>query len=166
MKRGKRIRFLAYFLEILLFFILQQAPDLLPVIHYARPLLLIPTAVTIALFEPQVASTAFGLFCGLLIDAGTNGGVLGMHAIILTVICFVVSYLAHDLLQINALTAFLVCGIAAAITIILQWLLFYVSLGYADPAYALVEHYLSRFLYTIALGLPIYALNRTIALRI
>ncbi|MCH3973304.1 MAG: rod shape-determining protein MreD [Oscillospiraceae bacterium] len=166
MKHAKHLRYLAFFLEILLFFLLQQTPDLLPVIHYARPLLLVPAAVTIALFEPQTASTVFGLFCGLLIDAGTNSGVLGLHAIILTVVCFIVSYLATELLQANVMTAFLVCSIAMAITVLLQWLLFYVSLGYADPAYALLQHYLPQFLYTIALSFPIYALNRVIALRI
>lgn len=165
-KHSKLLRYLAYIFEILLLFILQEAPGVLPEIHNARPVLLVSVAVTIALFEPQTESTAFGIFCGLLIDTGMDSGILGMHAMILAVVCFIVSYLARDLLQTNVMTAFVICSITMGITVILQWLLIYVAMGYADPVYALVQHYLPRFVYSVVLVFPIYALNRLFALRI
>ena len=165
-KHSKFLRYLAYTVEILLLFVLQEAPGVLPEICHARPVLLIPVAVTIALFEPQTESTAFGIFCGLLIDSGMDGSVLGLHAIILAVVCFTVSYLARDLLQTNIITAFVTCSITMGIAVLLQWLITYVAMGYSDPAYALVQHYLPRFIYSVLLVFPIYALNRLFALRI
>lgn len=166
MKHSKFFRYLAYTLEIILLFVLQEAPNVLPTIHYTRPLLLIPAAVTIAMFESQTTSTVFGILCGLLIDIGMINGILGLHAMILALICFIVSYLARDLLQTNVITAFTICCIAMGITVLLQWLLNYVVLGYADPVYALVQHYIPYFLYTVILVFPIYALNRFFVLRI
>ncbi|MBE6723020.1 MAG: rod shape-determining protein MreD [Ruminococcaceae bacterium] len=166
MKHSKLLRYLAYIFEIVLLFILQEAPGVLPEIHNARPVLLVPVAVTIALFEPQTEATTLGILCGLLLDTGMDSGILGLHAMILAVVCFIVSYLARDLLQTNVMTAFVICCIAMGVTVLLQWLLVYISLGYADPAYALVQHYIPRFLYSVALVFPIYALNRLFALRI
>lgn len=163
MKHKRFLHGLAYVLVILLFFLLQEAPDILPTVCNARPVLLIPVAVTIALFESQTAATAYGILCGLLIDLGSDSGVLGMHAMILAVVCFTLSYLAHDLLQTNVMTAFVTCCIVVGITVVLQWLFGYVAAGYADPGYALAQHYLPRFVYTVVLTFPIYALNRALA---
>ncbi|MCH4238704.1 MAG: rod shape-determining protein MreD [Oscillospiraceae bacterium] len=166
MKHSQLFRYLAYTLEIVFLLILQDAPGVIPEIHFARPLLLIPAAVTIAMFEPQTPAMTFGILCGLLTDAGMDSGILGLHAMILALVCFTVSYLARDLLQTNVITAFTVCCIAMGVTVLLQWLLDYVALGYADPGYALLQHYLPRFVYTVVLVFPIYALNRLLALRI
>ena len=50
MNRYKGIRFFAYVLEILVLFMVQETPGLLPPILGARPVLLIPAALSIAFF--------------------------------------------------------------------------------------------------------------------
>ena len=51
---NKLIRYLAYVLELLVLFMLQETPGLLPSIFGARPVLLFPAVVAIAMLEPEV----------------------------------------------------------------------------------------------------------------
>ena len=48
MSRYKGIRFFAYFLEILVLFMVQETPGLMPSVYGVRPTLLIPAALLIA----------------------------------------------------------------------------------------------------------------------
>ncbi len=166
MKHSRLLRYLTYLIELFVLYAVQQAPDLLPTIHNGRPVLLVPLAISIALFEPQVASMMFGVACGLFLDVGYGSGVLGPHAIVLAIVCFVVSYLAQDLIQTTALNALLICCLTMGVLVVFQWLLTYVALGQPDQLYALVHHFLPRFVYTVALTLPVYALNRLFAVHI
>lgn len=166
MKHSRLLRCLAYTIELVVLFVVQQAPGFLPEIHNGRPLLLVPLAVCVALFEPQMASMAFGAVCGLFLDVGCGSGVLGPHAMLLAAVCFAVSYLAQDLIQTTPVNALLICALTMGAIALLQWLLTYVAPGYPAPMYALVHHYLPRFAYTVALALPIYALNRLFAVHI
>ena len=47
MSRYKGIRFFAYFLEILVLFMVQETPGLMPSVYGVRPTLLIPAALLI-----------------------------------------------------------------------------------------------------------------------
>ena len=65
----------------------QETPGLLPEIGGARPVLLIPAAISIAMFESEFAGIGFGLLCGLFLDIGM-GGVLGFHGLLLAAACY------------------------------------------------------------------------------
>ena len=73
MDRYKIIRYFAYTIEILILYMVQETPGLLPEIGGARPVLLIPAAISIAMFESELAGIAFGLLCGLFLDIGMGG---------------------------------------------------------------------------------------------
>lgn len=165
MDKYKWIRYFAYTIEILVFFMVQETPGLIPWLFGARPVLLIPVALSIALFESEKAAMGFGLFCGLLIDLGM-GGVLGFHSLLLTVICYTLGVLAANLIRTNFLTAMIVAISVCALVLILQWVFFYVLFGYEDPVYTLTAHYMPRFFYTVAC-MPIgYYFNRALAVQI
>ncbi|HCB90399.1 MAG TPA: rod shape-determining protein MreD, partial [Ruminococcaceae bacterium] len=51
---------LGYSIEILVLFVLQETPGLIPEIGGARPVMLIPAAVCIAMFESETPAMAFG----------------------------------------------------------------------------------------------------------
>lgn len=72
----------------------QETPGLIPELFGARPVLLIPVALSIALFEGERPSMMFGLFSGLLIDFGI-GGALGFHALLLAATCFFFKRACH-----------------------------------------------------------------------
>ncbi|HBT91305.1 MAG TPA: rod shape-determining protein MreD, partial [Ruminococcaceae bacterium] len=65
MSRYRVIRYLGYSIEILVLFVLQETPGLIPEIGGARPVMLIPAAVCIAMFESETPAMAFGLAGGL-----------------------------------------------------------------------------------------------------
>lgn len=156
---NKLIRYLAYSLEIFIFFMLQQTPGLFPEIFGARPVLLIPVAVMIAMFEPQMPAVAFGVVSGLMMDFGF-GGILGINALILTFLCYAVSTISQTILRVNLGTAIITAVWTTAIVVLLGWLFQYVLRGYTAPVYALTSRYFPRFCYTVLLSPLIFLINK------
>ncbi len=152
------VRFLAYILELLILFTLQETPGLTPAIFGVRPVLVLPAVITIAMLEGEVAALAFGVAGGLLCDFGLSG-VLGFHALILGLLCFFVSLIVQLYMQNNLLTALLMGFMAIGITVGLQWLFLY-YFQYSDPGHAFTHHYLPKFFYTLLFTPLIYLLNR------
>ncbi len=155
-------RYLAYTLEILVLFLLQETPHLIPDLWGIRPTLLIPAALMIALFEKETTAMWFGVVCGLLADF-SHSTVMGFFALLLAVGGYVFSALVTNLFKTNLLTALLLGATAILSIYLLQWFFFYVCAGHGQVFYALVRHFLPRALYT-AIALPVaYYFNRALA---
>lgn len=165
MDRYKVIRYFAYTIEILILYMVQETPGLLPEAFGARPVLLIPAAISIAMFESELAGIGFGLLCGLFLDIGM-GSVLGFHGLLLTVACYFVGLLTADLIQTNFLTALLLAAGSVVGILFLQWVFFYLLYGYAYSGYALLTRYVPRMLYSFCIMPILYAFNRALALQI
>ena len=78
------IRCLAYTLELLVLFMLQETPGLLPPIYGVRPVLLLPAVIAIALFEEEIPAMAFGIVGlrpgrGFGLSWGGAGGAVLFH---------------------------------------------------------------------------------------
>jgi rod shape-determining protein MreD len=159
------IRYLGFALEILVVYVLQETPGLIPQVQGARPVMLLPVVLSIAMFESELPAMVFGLAGGLLIDFGA-GGVLGFHGLLLAAACYFVSLMAANLFRTNFLTAMLVSVIVSAAAMLLQWSCFFVLYGYRWPVYALAEHYLPIYVYTAALMPLAYYFNRALALQV
>lgn len=159
------IRYAAYFLEFLILYTLQRTPHLIPEIWGGKPIFLIPAVTVIAMFEPEIPSLFIGLFAGLMIDF-SNGGSLGLNALILCVICYLIASMSEKIIQTNFFTALIICVISVAITFSLNWLFSYLLVGLSYPGYALLKHYLPSFLYTSVLIPFIYFINNRIAVTI
>ena len=155
---NKLIRYLAYVLELLVLFMLQETPGLLPSIFGARPVLLFPAVVAIAMLEPEVPALLFGVVGGLFCDFGLSG-MLGFHALVLGVLCFFISLLVRVYFQVNIATAILTGVWSIGLTVCLQWLFLY-FFQYSYPAYALTHHYLPKYFYTLLFLPLLYLLNR------
>ena len=160
------IRYLAYTLELLVLFMLQETPGLLPNIYGVRPVLLFPAVVTIALFEEEVPAMAFGIVGGLFCDFGLACA-LGFHGVVLAVLCFIISLQSRSILQVNLATALLTGLWAIALTIGAQWLFLY-YFTYSMPEYAFKHHHVPKYFYTLLFLPVLYFLNRGLnqALRI
>ena len=155
---NKLIRYLAYVLELLVLFMLQETPGLLPSIFGARPVLLFPAVVAIAMLEPEVPALLFGVVGGLFCDFGLSG-MLGFHALVLGVLCFFISLLVRVYLQSNIATALLTGIVGIGLTVCLQWFFLY-FFRYSHPSYAFTHHYLPKYLYTLLFLPLVYFLNR------
>lgn len=163
MSRYQGIRFFAYFLEILVLFMVQETPGLLPPVLGARPVLLIPVALSIAFFETEVSAMAFGVLCGLFLDFGM-GTAFGFHGLFLGVMCFLLGALAAELIRTNLLTAMLAGILGIFLLLSIQWLFTYLLYGLDYPGYAYVHHYLPRMGYTLIFMPVTYYFNRALAL--
>lgn len=160
--RFKVLRYIAYTIEILVLFIVQETPGLIPAIYGAKPVILIPIALSIALFESELTGMAFGVFCGLLTDAGI-GGTLGFHAILLAVLCYLIGILVTNLMKTNLITAVIVATICIPVIFLLQWFFQYMLAGYDHNMYALYSHYLPVTVYTWSLTPLFYFFNHAFA---
>lgn len=165
MLKYRVIRYIAYALETVALFVLQETPGLIPQLFGARPLLLVPAALSVAMFEAEIPSMCFGLLGGLFLDFGA-GGTLGFYGLLLGAACYVVSLMAANLFRTNFLTAMLVSAVSSAVILMLRWLCFFVFFGYNYPGYALTAHYIPMFVYTAAVMPVTYYFNRAIALQI
>ena len=155
---NKLIRYLAYVLELLVLFMLQETPGLLPSIFGARPVLLFPAVVAIAILEPEVPALLFGVVGGLFCDFGLSG-MLGFHALVLGVLCFFISLVIRAYLQNNMATAILTGVWSIGLVVLAQWFFLY-FFQYSYPAYALTHHYLPKYFYTLLFLPLLYLLNR------
>ena len=155
---NKVIRYLAYPRELLVLFMLQETPGLLPPLFGARPVLLFPAVITIAMFETEIPALAFGVVGGLFCDFGLSG-TLGFHALVLGVLCFFISLLVRVYLQSNIATALLTGIVGIGLTVCLQWFFLY-FFRYSHPSYAFTHHYLPKYLYTLLFLPLVYFLNR------
>ena len=98
--RKKWIRYVLYAVEILLLFLLQDTPGLLPQIMGVKPLPVLSAALTIAMVEACTPAMAFGMYAGFLADIG-SGAVFGYHALTFGVLCFLLSGLCGTRIQIG-----------------------------------------------------------------
>ena len=158
-KRHNFLRFFAYSLEIIILYILQGTPLLLPEIFGSKPCLLLPVALTIAVFESETVAMAFGFVCGLLTDIGFSGKI-GFYTVVLTLICFAIGYCARNFFVTNLLNASIIgIGTIALLIIIHFWLNVAVQ-EIPEAGTQFVKHYISRIFYTGAFFVPLYFLGR------
>lgn len=162
----KIIRYFAYTVEILVLFVVQQTPGLLPELFGARPVPVLAAAISIAMFESETAGMSFGLLSGLLVDLGM-GNTLGFHALFMAIFCYAVGVMAKNLLHTNLITALLLGASILAVLFFFQWVFYYVLDSHADEIwYTFSRHYFPRFVYTWAFMPLVYLFNRAFALLI
>ena len=158
-------RWILYFLELVAVYVLQTTPGIIPAVSGARPVLLIPAALTIAMFEGDIGGMAVGIAAGLLIDMG-GSDILGFHAIVLAILCFVLGSMTMQIFRTNLLVALLAAVVAVPVVIVLQWVFFYILPGYGDLQYVFMGSILPKMVYTFAVMPLFYLFNRVIALRL
>lgn len=158
---NRLIRYLAYTLELLVLFMVQETPGLLPEVLGARPVLVLPAGLAMAMFEEETPAMAFGIAAGLFCDFGYSG-VLGFHGLLMGVLCFFLSLLVRTYLQASWLTALLAGILGIGLIMGGQWLYFY-FFHYSMPLYALKHHYLPKYLYTLLFVPLLYLLNKGLA---
>ncbi len=133
----------------------------MPEISGGRAVLLIPAALSIAVFENDIASMIFAALCGYLADCSYSGTV-GFYAVCLVVICFFVSVLTHEYIQTNIFTVMCISFVAVSIIIFLQFVFYYLAAGYDYAWQFFLKHYVSRIVCTSAFMPVFYCINNFI----
>ena len=154
---GRYLKWTAYGLLILGAGLLQMAPRVFPAVFGARPLLLIPIVVSIAMFEGPVGGAAAGIAGGLLWDLYADR-LFGFSALFLMAICCACGLLVRLLLRNNLLSALLLVGGALLFQGLADWFFTVLLLGRDSPLYVLLHMTLPDLLYSLVLAPLIYAL--------
>lgn len=162
MNRYNIVKYSAFLIEMLLCYIIESTPGLCIPVFGGKPILLIPLALSIAVFEEEIPAIIIGLLSGLLADSGYSGA-MGFYAICLSVLCYIASLLMGNYIKTNLLTTLIIGSIAVPLIITLQFLLFYVLMGYGSELEYFLSHYLSRIIYTWVFVPVFYGINRFIA---
>lgn len=90
------------------------------------PLVIIPLATAVAMFEGDLAAGFFGAVCGLMIDMASASSAAGFYALWLLCACPVISLLSRFWVKVNAVSHFVinaaVCVIIGALDLVfLHW---------------------------------------------
>lgn len=159
------MRYFAYFLEIIIFYILDQTPNIIPNISGIKPTLLIPVLFMIALFEGEKVGFVFGIFIGFLLDISFSWSI-GFFTIIMSVSGYIIGLIARRVVKSNLSTAMIISAISIFFIYSLHFLFYYLINGYGNNLYAFTFHYIPRMAYTMLISPLMYFFNRTFALNI
>lgn len=159
------MQYAAYGFFLLLCFFLQMTPSALPAVAGGRPLLLIPAVVCVGMFTDPVTGGICGAAAGFAWDM-FSARPTGLCALYLLAAGCVCGLLVQLLMRNNWLTALLLCGGAAFLQGLLDWLLTCVLWRLPDSGQVLLRQFLPNFVYTAVLSLPLYYLTLAIAKRL
>lgn len=159
--RGK-LKWIAYALELILLYIIQCTPNLLPSFLGVKPLLLVIAAISIAMFEGEGAAMWFGLAAGMLMDIA-SAHVFGFFSLMLMVICYICGSLVVFLMR-NNLVSSIVLGLGGLLILgLFQWFFFYALWGDPKSGYYLYAIMLPQIIYSAILMPVAFYFNRALA---
>ncbi len=161
----KVVKYISFSVEILLVFIIQNTPFLMPEAFGSKAVLLIPLALSIAAFEEETQAVVFGAVCGLIADCGF-GGPIGFYAVVLSVVCYAISFFLGNYMRTNLFTVMMISLLTVPIVIFLQFFFYYILMGYDSMWEFFAAHYISRMVYTIAVTPIFYGINKFISYRL
>ena len=158
----KRLKYIAYSLELLLVYIIQCTPNLVPTILGVRPLLLIVFSMSISMFESEGTAMWFGLAAGLLMDAA-SAHVFGFFACVGVVCCYAAGALVVFLMRNNLLSCVILTLSGLTVCGLMQWVFFYLLWGDEKSWYFLYAIMLPQIVYS-AVFIPVaFYFNRALA---
>lgn len=147
--RSQLLKWGCYVLALFVCAALQTTPGLFQ-LGEAKPLLVLPLCLAVAVFEGEFAGALLGTVGGLLWDC-TAGRTVGMLALELLLLCFVVSAVMQLYFKNSAANFALIASAAALLVLTLDWLFFYYMPGYSGAA----SRWLWFVLPTAALSVPV-----------
>ena len=155
--RRKFFRYLAFSLEIILLWVLQSTPRLLPEFFGAKAFLLLAAALSISVCEDVIPALIWGAVCGVFADISA-GGKIGYFAVAFTLVCFAQSALLDSYLNRNPLTGS-VLSLGSTVAVIgLYFVFFRLWAGIPDCAALFFPRYPVRMGMTFLCFFPLYFL--------
>ncbi len=161
-KKNRVLRYVAFGLEILIFFIIQGTPNLIPQMLGGSPLLLLPIAITIAGFESEIPAMAFGLATGAMLDFGAHTH-FGFYTFALTIVCFFIGYFSENYFNTNFVIVLIISAVLTIVLVSLNFIISYVIPGYGGAGYYFVHHTLATIGYTFVTTPIFYGINRVLS---
>ena len=158
------LRYVVISVLLLLLWLLQSTPKLLPELFGAKPFLLLAAALAFSACSEPIPSVIIAAVCGVLADVSATGGV-GYFSIAFVLVCFAQASILGTYLNRNLLTAAVFSAGAIAAVLSLHYLLFKILPNATGGALFLTAT-LPRMLYTFLTFVPIYGLMHLITKKI
>ncbi len=155
-------RYLAFSVEILLLWVLQSTPKLMPEFFGAKPFLLLAAALSFSVCCEVSPSVILGAVCGVLADI-SSGGTVGFFSVAVTLVCFAQATLLDIYINRNFLSCSVLSIGSTAAVIFIYFLLFRLFAGMPDCGALFFGRYLPRAAYTALTFFPLYLLNSFVA---
>lgn len=143
-------KYLAYSLLFLLLYVLQSTPGLFGVLG-VRPVLLIPAAVTLAMYEGGFTGGLFGALAGMLCDLGAFS-FYGLYSLLLLCCSAAAGLLVVYLMRRTLRVAMLLTGASALLCGLLRFYFDYVLWGYTGISDIFWEQCVPMTIYTAAVS--------------
>ena len=141
------VKYIVYSLIMLFLYVLQTDPNFF-YIDYIKPVLVLPFAVCIAMFESQLVGGLFGLFAGVLCDVSSTV-LFGFQSILYLCICTAVGLLVVYLMQPSMINSLLAVGLGFGARLLLEYFFYYVMWGYDNSHLILLDKMLPLLIYTL-----------------
>ena len=125
-----RSRYLLYGAVFVFLYVLQCMPGFLEIAG-VKPLLLIPAAITLAMFEGEFVGGLYGALAGLLCGLSSSM-VFGFDGMLLLCFCVASGLLVIYLLRRTLVTAYLLVGVSVTLRCCLAYFFSYGMWGYED----------------------------------
>ena len=122
---------------------------------YLKPMILIPTAICIAMKNDMMGSAFTGAFCGLLTDIAC-GKLFGYNAVLLTVFCVGTSLMFSLYLRNKFINFLWISGICSFIQCCLDYEFFYGLWGYEDVETIFWNTHMNSFAMTVISSVFVY----------
>lgn len=141
------IKYILYSFLMIVLYVLQTDPNF-TLSSGTGPVLVLPFAVAVAMFDGQLAGGLFGLFAGILCD--TSSSVLfGFGSILYLVICTAVGLLVLYFMQPSLTNSIIFTGSGFAVRLLLEYFFYYAMWGYENSSQILLRHMLPNLLCTL-----------------
>ncbi len=162
-KRAFRIftRWFLYVVLLLWFYVCQCNP----IIRGYCPLLLIPLATAVAMWEGDLSSGIFGVICGIMLDTATGKNVVGFSALWLLAACPLISLLTRFWVKKNFLSYFIFNTVTASIMAAMDMLFLHWVWEGADSVISFQKSVFPAYGGAILFSVPVYFLVRLIYIK-
>lgn len=152
------LRWFLYAAALLLFYLFETNP----LIRGFCPLLIIPLATSVSMYEDDLAAGVFGTFCGLMLDMANGVTVLGFSALWLLCLCPVISLISRFLIKVNFLSHLVMNAVAAIVMAFLDLVFVHWVWEGAESVVSLRLVILPAYGGAILFSVPVYFLVRLI----
>jgi len=166
MRRKKTIiaaKFAAYVLVLLVLYVLQTTPGLFAIFG-VKPMLVVPAAIAIAMYEGEFVGGLFGAFAGLLCDMGSSM-LFGFNGLFTAFFCVLAGLAVANLMHCNAWNATGYVAVAMLVTRSAEFFFGYAMWGYDYVGMIFVRQTLPLIVYTALVTPLMFWLVRALHMR-
>ncbi|MGN0678181.1 MAG: hypothetical protein ACI4JS_00800, partial [Oscillospiraceae bacterium] len=150
-----------YSAALLLFYLFETNP----LIRGFCPLLIIPLATAVAMFEGDLAAGIFGAVCGLMLDMANGVTVLGFSGLWLVCLCPAITLLSRFWVRVSALSHFVMNAAATVIMAFMDMIFLHWVWERSQSVISLRSAVLPSYGGAILFSIPIFYLVRLISVK-